>query len=170
MRRNNYYPLRQADQIVWLTNFSIKLPPLTTTLGLTTGQSVGATLDCNWLIYILQAWLPAERAWALACTDAVTEAQTGNGSVSVEDFEVLKEYADIWKRQFERKQKAESLSPIPPKPNFPETPFVAQRKTATGETMVKIIGQAWCENGKWVCQADGGLMVPVDEIIQNLKA
>jgi hypothetical protein len=80
MRRNNYYPLRQADQIVWLTNFSIKLPPLTTTLGLTTGQSVGATLDCNWLIYILQAWLPAERAWALACTDAVTEAQTGNGS------------------------------------------------------------------------------------------
>jgi hypothetical protein len=80
MRRNNYYPLRQADQIVWLTNFANKLPPLTTTLGLTTGQSVEATLDCNWLIYVLQAWLPAGRAWSLACTDAVNDAQTGNGS------------------------------------------------------------------------------------------
>ena len=80
MKRNTYYPARQADQIVWLTNFANKLPPLTTTLGLTTGQSVEATLDCNWLIYVLQAWLPAGRAWALAITDAAADSQTGDGT------------------------------------------------------------------------------------------
>jgi hypothetical protein len=80
MRRNNYYPLRQADQIVWLTNFSTKLPALTAALGLTAAQVSGAVADCGWLVYVLQTWLPAARTWALACTDAADEAQNGDGS------------------------------------------------------------------------------------------
>ena len=80
MRRNSYYPLRQNDQIVWLANFSNKLPGLATVLGLTAGQVTAAVADCGWLIYTLQAWLPAGRAWSLACTDAVADAQTGAGT------------------------------------------------------------------------------------------
>jgi hypothetical protein len=79
MRRNNYYPLRQADQILWLGNFANKLTAYTTTLGLTAGQVTAIIADCNWLIYVLQTWLPAARNWALAGTDAATEAQTGTG-------------------------------------------------------------------------------------------
>jgi hypothetical protein len=80
MRRNNYYPLRQNDQIVWLGNFANKLPPLTATLGLTAAQVTAAVADCNWLIYVLSAWLPAGRAWSLATTDAVADAQSGDGT------------------------------------------------------------------------------------------
>jgi len=80
MRRNNYYPLRQADQIVWVANYSNKLPALAAVLGLTAAQVNSAVADCGWLIYVLQTWLPAGRAWALATTDAAAEAQNGDGS------------------------------------------------------------------------------------------
>jgi hypothetical protein len=80
MKRNTYYPVRQADQIIWLTNFSNKLPGLAAALGLTPTQVTAAGADCGWLIYILQTWLPAARNWALACTDAATEAQSGDGA------------------------------------------------------------------------------------------
>lgn len=65
--------------------------------------------------------------------------------LSAEDFTALGEYVTLFKAQFERKQKSESSSPIPPKPEFTDLPFVVQRKSATGETMVKIIGQPWLE-------------------------
>ena len=80
MRRNNYYPLRQTDQIVWLANYSNKLPALAAVLGLTAAQVNAAVADCGWLIYVLQTWLPAGRAWALAITDAAAEAQNGDGT------------------------------------------------------------------------------------------
>jgi hypothetical protein len=89
--------------------------------------------------------------------------------LSAEDFTALGEYVTLFKAQFERKQKTESSNPIPPKPTFTELPFVAQRKSLSGETMVKIIGQPWFENGKWICQAEGGVLVPVDEILPNVQ-
>ena len=89
--------------------------------------------------------------------------------LSVEDFEVLKEYADIWKRQFERKQKAESSPSIPPKPALPEPPFVALWKGQNFEKMVKIIGQPVLEKGEWVYQDDGGTLIPAKELFPGLK-
>jgi hypothetical protein len=80
MKRNTYYPVRQNDQIVWLGNFSSKLPALAVTLGLTAAQVSAAVADCGWLIYVQQSWLPAGRAWALSCTYAAAEAQTGDSS------------------------------------------------------------------------------------------
>ena len=53
---------------------------LAAALGLTAGQVTAAVADCGWLIYILQSWLPAGRTWVLACTDAATDAQTGDGT------------------------------------------------------------------------------------------
>ncbi len=83
MRRNSYYPLRQSDQSVWLTNFCNKLAGYSVGLGLTAGQLSAAQADCGWLIYVLQSWLPASRAWAMACTDAATAAQTGPGAAAM---------------------------------------------------------------------------------------
>ena len=83
MKRNAYYPVRQADQITWLVNFANKLPGLTAALGLTAPQVTAAVADCGWLVYVLQTWLPAVRTWAQASTDAATEAQTGDGTVAL---------------------------------------------------------------------------------------
>ena len=80
MKRHPYYPHRQADEIVWLTNFTNKISTYATTLGLTAGQVTAIKADCLWLIYILQIWLPAIRNWAQSGTDALQEAQSGTGS------------------------------------------------------------------------------------------
>ena len=79
MKHNNYYPLRQTEQIVWLANFSNKLAAHAAALTLTAAQVTAATGDCGWLVYVLQSWLPAVRNWNLACTNASNEAQTGDG-------------------------------------------------------------------------------------------
>jgi hypothetical protein len=79
MKRNTYYPARQADQAAWLTNYANKLGGYTAILGLTAAQVTATIGDARWLAYVLLTWLPAVRAWALGCTDALTEAQTGSG-------------------------------------------------------------------------------------------
>ena len=82
MKRNSYFPTRQADQLVWIGNFNNKLPGYAAALGLTAGQVTAAGADCLWLVYVLQIWLPAARAWSLAATNAAAETQTGVGSVA----------------------------------------------------------------------------------------
>jgi hypothetical protein len=82
MKHNDYYPSRQADQVIWLVNYSGKLPGYATALGLTTGQVTPIVADCAWIIYLIEDWLPATRTWAQSCTDALIEAQTGTGSAA----------------------------------------------------------------------------------------
>ncbi len=82
VKRNSYYPIRQADQVAWLVNFMNKLSGKATALGLTTAQVTAAVADCGWLVYVLQTWLSGVRTWALACTNASVEAQTGAGSAA----------------------------------------------------------------------------------------
>jgi hypothetical protein len=82
MKRNTYYPIRRGDQILWMGNFSNKLPGYATLLGLTAAQATAAGADCGWIIYILQTWLPALRTWAQSGTDAAEEAQTGTGTAA----------------------------------------------------------------------------------------
>ena len=80
MRRQAYYPTKIAEQILWLTNFFQKLPAYAATLGAAPAQQASIIADCRWLIYVLGSWLPAVRAFAPACTDAATAAQTGPGT------------------------------------------------------------------------------------------
>ena len=80
MKKGNYYPSAQNDQILWLTNFGGKLPGLAGDLKLTLDQVKAAVADCGWLIYLLQFWLPATRQWSQTGTNALAEAQTGDGT------------------------------------------------------------------------------------------
>ena len=82
MKRNSYYPGRVGDQIVWLTNFPDKIVRWATVLGLTPAQVAAAQADCRWLVYVLREWLPAARAWSLACTNAAYEIQSGTGTAA----------------------------------------------------------------------------------------
>ena len=80
MKHNTWYPMRQGDQINWHVNWINKLPNWATALGLSPAQLAAAIADSLWLIYVLQAWLGAVRAFSLGATDSVTEAQTGTGN------------------------------------------------------------------------------------------
>lgn len=86
MKRQDYYPSRIADQIVWLTNFKNKLPGYQTTLGLAAGVVTAAVADANWLIYVLGSWLGAVRAWGPSTTDYVEEIQMGSGTPALPVF------------------------------------------------------------------------------------
>jgi hypothetical protein len=83
MKRNRYYPTRQADQIVWLANFINKLAGYATALSLTTGQVTAAVADAGWLKYILELWLSEARAWEKACTQALKRAESGSGATAL---------------------------------------------------------------------------------------
>jgi hypothetical protein len=80
MKRNTYYPPAQPAQIVWLTNYANKIQILGPGLGLTPAQIAAIVADCLWLIYLLQAWLPATRNWSQTGTNTLADAQTGDGS------------------------------------------------------------------------------------------
>jgi hypothetical protein len=80
MKKSNYYPFAQADQIIWLTNYANEIPVIGPGLGLTADEIKSIVADCLWLVYLLQAWLPATRNWSTTGTAAVAEAQTGDGT------------------------------------------------------------------------------------------
>ena len=80
MKRQNYYPRPIPAQIIWLTNFANKLPGLAATVGLTQAQATAIVADCMWLIYLLQEWEQAAHNFSIAATNAVFEAQFGDGS------------------------------------------------------------------------------------------
>ena len=82
MKRNSFYPSRLADQVIWLLNAAHKLPGHAAALGLSPAQVAAFVADCLWVAYVLSKWLPGVRAWALGCTDAAAETQTGTGSAA----------------------------------------------------------------------------------------
>ena len=80
MTRQAYYPSRAAEQIVWLENLRNKLAGHAPTLGITQARCDAAIADARWIIYDIGSWLPAVRAWQKSCTEAVDQAQFGEGA------------------------------------------------------------------------------------------
>ncbi|MBI5683896.1 MAG: hypothetical protein HZC54_02335 [Verrucomicrobia bacterium] len=81
MKRQLYYPSRIPDQITWLENWRNKLAAYGAALGLSPAQVAAGIADAAWLIYLHLSWLAAARAWSQACTKAMTDAETGDGTV-----------------------------------------------------------------------------------------
>ncbi len=80
MKKSNYYPAAQNDQIVWHTNYANHSQVLGPGIGMTPEQIAATVADCRWLIYLLEAWLPSTRNWSQTGTNTMTEAQTGDGT------------------------------------------------------------------------------------------
>ena len=55
------------------------MPGYASALGLTVAQVAAAVADCAWLEYLLESWLPAERAFDQACTESLRSARSGSG-------------------------------------------------------------------------------------------
>ena len=83
MKRQNYYPSRIADQLVWLMNYFTKLPIHGPTCGVAAGDITASVADAKWCNYVLGLWLAAVRAFSPSTTDAVDLSLTGTGSTVV---------------------------------------------------------------------------------------
>lgn len=79
MKHNSYYPTNIPAQILWLTNFFLKLRVHATTLGVSLIDLNKAVADARWLIYLLGSFQPAVKPWSKSITDFMKEAQTGIG-------------------------------------------------------------------------------------------
>jgi hypothetical protein len=80
MKRNSFYPASHLAQIPWLTTFANEMQLLGPGLGYTAEQIAAIVADCRWLIYLLQAWLPATRHWSQTGTNTMADAETGDGT------------------------------------------------------------------------------------------
>ena len=83
MKHQAYFPTNVPEQILWLTNFFLKLILHGAALGLSVPQVAAAVADCRWLIYLLGSYRPAERAAAKANTDFMREAQFGTDTAAM---------------------------------------------------------------------------------------
>ena len=72
MKHQNYYPIRVAEQVLWLDNFASKIGGYTVVLNLEATDVDAIVLDSKWLIYVLGSWLPGSRSWGQACTQAAS--------------------------------------------------------------------------------------------------
>jgi hypothetical protein len=80
MKSTPYYPRSIAAQIIWLTTFGNKIKELGAAIGLTPEQIAAIVADCMWLIYLLQEWVPTAHKFSSGATEAVNEAQFGDGT------------------------------------------------------------------------------------------
>ena len=80
MKHNNYFPIRVGDQIRWFQNFAVQIVVTGPALGLTAATATALAADANWIIYLLESWLPGTRNWATSCTQVANFAQTGTGT------------------------------------------------------------------------------------------
>lgn len=79
MKRQNYYPGRQPEQVLWLENFALKLPDHAATLALAAPRVTAAVADARWLAYLLGPWLLAVRNHGKAATQTLEQAASGTG-------------------------------------------------------------------------------------------
>ncbi len=86
MKRQDFYPSRQADQAVWLENFRLKLALYAAALGLSPQRAGDCIADARWLVYLIVSWLESVRTHGKAATSALSQAQTGSGPLSLPTF------------------------------------------------------------------------------------
>lgn len=82
MKRNDYYPNRQAEQPEWHTNFAAKLQQYGPALPLTTGQIANGAADNLLLAYGLGEWIVNVREFGPACTADLGRLLTGTGEAA----------------------------------------------------------------------------------------
>lgn len=78
MIRQNYYPVRIGDQIVWLRNFKTKLPAHATTLSLVAGDVTAILLDVDTAIYGLETYRGALAPASSSCYRCIEVALYGD--------------------------------------------------------------------------------------------
>ncbi|MCX6853503.1 MAG: hypothetical protein NTV80_01200 [Verrucomicrobia bacterium] len=86
MKRQDFYPSRQADQAVWLENFRLKLALYAAALGLSPLRTADSIADARWLVYLIVSWLESVRTHGKAATSALSQAQSGSGPLALPTF------------------------------------------------------------------------------------
>jgi hypothetical protein len=74
MKRQDYYPVRIGDQIVWLRNFKTKLPLHSSALALVPAEVTAVLLDVSNAIYLLDDYRGALGTASTSCYQCIDDA------------------------------------------------------------------------------------------------
>jgi hypothetical protein len=82
MSSNSFFPTTEAGQIVWLTNYALKLPSNGSVCGIGDEEITGTVSDVQYYVWMLQDWYPAMQRNAREATVFKLLMIGGNGSNS----------------------------------------------------------------------------------------
>ena len=77
MKRQRFYPSRQANEPEWLGNYALCVLKFGPTLGLSALAIAATVADALYLKYVIGEWLPAVREFGPGCTQAVQSLAGG---------------------------------------------------------------------------------------------
>jgi hypothetical protein len=83
MSSNSFFPNTEAGQIVWLTNYVLKLPLHATMCGITDQEISNTSMDVNYYIWMLQHWHPAIQRDARESTAFKLLMVSGSGTDNI---------------------------------------------------------------------------------------
>jgi hypothetical protein len=81
---NSYYPGRIGDQILWWTNFILKLGGYQATLGYAAADIAAVLADANRIFYLLNTVQPAAQSFAQTITDHINLVENGGSNAIVD--------------------------------------------------------------------------------------
>jgi hypothetical protein len=79
--KGKWFPGGHSQQVIWYTTFANEIVLLGPGLSLSAELIASLVADCRWMIYMLQAWVPATRNFSTTGTDTLTEAQSGDTTI-----------------------------------------------------------------------------------------
>ena len=82
MSSNSFFPSTEAGQIVWLTNYALKLPVNAPSCGISEAEITSTVADVQYYIWMLQHWHPAVQRDAKEATVFKQLMVNGNSSDS----------------------------------------------------------------------------------------
>jgi hypothetical protein len=68
MYTNSFFPITQADQVIWLSHYALRLPVIGPTCGISSEEIAGTLEDINCHIWLMQTWHPAIQSDAKKAT------------------------------------------------------------------------------------------------------
>ena len=80
MKRQDFYPSRIGDQVIWLGRYAAKLIIYGASCGLSAGEIAASVNDALWCQHVLGSWLSGVRSFSPSTTDAVDDVLTGEGT------------------------------------------------------------------------------------------
>lgn len=82
MSSNSFFPTTEAGQVVWLTNYALKLPANGSVCGIADEEITSTVNDVHYYVWMLRDWYPAVQRDAREATVFKQLMISGNGSNS----------------------------------------------------------------------------------------
>jgi hypothetical protein len=94
MYNNSYFPVTEADQVIWLSHYALRLPLMGPICGISPEEISNTLEDISCHIWLLQTWYPATQRDAKKSTSFKRQIIDGDSS-DIEPYPIPSVFTDI---------------------------------------------------------------------------